>query len=203
MSNNVEEEVEELKRIVEGLVREVEALKESVKPKTKEVQLELKGSIEGRPFLDQIFEVLEKMLRDKPDAGLVFIGGVERRGGKIANSYFSSIELKDVVECPSRKIAKVVASLSNENRIRILQELLKGDKTSSELSSNLMLEGGQLYHHLKELMLAGYVEAKERGKYTLTSRGCIVIRTIAGLASIPGIITLAPEEVEEGLKEAK
>lgn len=49
-------------------------------------------------------------------------------------------------------------------------------------------------------MLAGYIEAIERGRYALTSRGCMTIRTIACLVSVPGMIALRSEEIEEELK---
>ena len=201
MSNNLKKEIEELRTIVEKLVRDVERLKKETEGKER---LELKGvPLKEEQFVDYILKALEKALEEKPDTGLVFVGGIERKDGKIVDSFFSGIELKDVIECPPKKVVKVIAPLSNENRIRILQELLKNTKTSSELSSILGLEGGQLYHHLKELMLAGYIETIERGKYALTSRGCIAIRTIAGLASIPGMVTPTLEEIEEKLKEEK
>lgn len=92
------------------------------------------------------------------------------------------------------RVVRVVSPLTNEKRVRMLLSLLEGPKTASELAEEVGLEGGPLYHHLRELMLAGYVESPERGKYVLTGSGCIVTRVLAALASIPGI---SPPQIEE------
>lgn len=67
---------------------------------------------------------------------------MNEKAGKTIDSYLSSIDLKDAIERSPKDIVKVISPLSNENRVRILQELLKGPRTSSELLSNLRLEGG-------------------------------------------------------------
>lgn len=190
--SSLEEEVRELKKIVENLVEEVRRLKEEkgAGPERKAPPLVWPD------YLGDVMEIFEERLGDKPDAGLVFIGGIERRRGRISDSYLSVLTLDEVVECPPKRIVGIVSPFSNENRVRIMQVLLEGPKTSSELSRETGLEGGQLYHHLKDLMLAGYVEAVGRGKYALTSKGCMAIRTVAGMASIPGFAVPGEGELE-------
>ena len=189
----LEEEVRRLKSIVEELAREVEKLKERIEERSQKSVL-----AEEPEYVKTVLRVFEEQLRGKPDAGLVFVGGIERRGGKIRGSFLSAIPLEEVAMCPPRRIVGAMGVFSNENRVRILQALLKGARTSSELSRETGLEGGQLYHHLKELMLAGYVEAVERGKYALTAKGCIAIRVAAAMASIPGFAASGLEELGEG-----
>lgn len=194
-------ELEELRKLVEKLARDVEELKMAREEKRKQTaRIEVvskEGEAISKEFVESVLKLLEDKLGEKPDGGLVLISGIERRKGKVVDSFMSAVDLESIAKCPPFKIAKLTSSLSSENRIRIMQSLLKGVKTASELSEETGLEGGQLYHHLKELIMAGYVQMVERGKYALTSSGCIAIRTISCLASIPGIIIPTPEEVEK------
>ncbi|MCD6357276.1 MAG: winged helix-turn-helix transcriptional regulator [Thermoproteales archaeon] len=187
---SLEERVEELRRMVEQLAEEVKKLKEAVKPKP-----ERRAPPESlSEYAQLVLKFLEEKVGSKPDAGIVFIGGLEKRGGKIVDSFFSSINLGAVRKTRPGRIVRTLGPLTNENRVKILLSLLEGPKTASELAQETGLEGGPLYHHLKELMLAGYVDSPERGKYVLTSGGCMVIRVAAALAATPG---LTPPQVEE------
>ena len=201
------EEVRELRRIVEELAREVERLREEVRSKpaaaVEEREPEEVGGGGWGPlpdYMQAIFKVLEEHLGEKEDAGMVFVGGIERRGGRVVDSFFSGIDLEDVLKTPPSRVVDALSPLTSENRVRILLSLLKGAKTASELVKETGLEGGPLYHHLKELVLAGYVESPGRGRYTLTSKGCIAIRVAAALASIPGMATPRVERMEEEFK---
>jgi hypothetical protein len=108
-----------------------------------------------------ILGFMEQKLGDKPEAGIAFFGGIQRKDGRIKSSYFSGWDFKDILKCSPKRMAKLLSPFSNEQRIRILKMLLEGDKLSSELIQTTGLEGGQLYHHLKELALAEYIEQKE------------------------------------------
>jgi len=189
---SLEEQVKELRRMVEELAKEVRGLKARVEAggEVREVVKE----IEVPDYVQAVYRVFEERLRDRPNAGIVFVGGLEKREGKIVDSFFSGVDLEDVRKVSSSRIVRILGSLANEHRVKILLSLLQGSKSASELAEETGLEGGPLYHHLKELMLAGYIESPERGKYVLTPRGCIVIRVVAALASIPGI---TPPQIED------
>jgi len=194
---SLEEEVKELRKIVEELAEEVKKIKSKIESRERvEIEVEEIKAPSRNKIVQEIFKVLEKGLADKPDVGIVFVGGFEKRKGKIVDSFFSGVDLESVYKVSASRIVRILSSLANENRVKILLSLLKGPKTASELSKETGLEGGPLYHHLKELMLAGYIESPERGKYVLTPRGCMTIRAIAALALIPGIVPSQTEELE-------
>ncbi len=197
---SLREEVEELKKMVAKLAEEVEALKRS-KPGGVE-KAEVREKAKRPDYVQLIFKVLEDVMGSKQDAGIVFVGGIERKGGRIVDSFFSGVELEDVLKVRPSRVVRVVSPLTNENRAKILLSLLEGPKTASELSREIGLGGGPLYHHLRELMLAGYVESPERGRYVLTSSGCIVTRVVAALASVPGVTPPQVEELPERTGEA-
>lgn len=77
--------------------------------------------------------------------------------------------------------ARLAAVLGNEQRLRLMQILAAGEKTSSELAANLGLKGGPLYHHLKELAAMHLVEQQARNRYLLTEAGYDAWMTIRAL----------------------
>ncbi len=179
----LEEEIRRLRSMVERLAEEVEKLKaQRFPPEAREPQR--LGELRKR--FDSLARMLISQLGETPGRGVVFVGAVEWEGDKVRESSLTVIGLEDVETCPPRRVADAASPLANEHRVRILQELLKGPKTASELSEATGLEGGQLYHHLKELAFAGYLETVERGKYALTGRGAMALRALAAVASTPG-----------------
>ena len=179
--SGLDEEVRELRAMVERLGREVEELKR---------MLVGRGEVLPSPINSELIEALLGIFRGQfgveGRGGVAFVGSVEWSEGVVKKSFFSAIPVSDVHFMDPVRLAEMAAPLSNENRVRILQLLLDGPKSSSELSSITGLEGGQLYHHLKELMFAGFIGSVERGKYRLTERGLMALRVLSALASTPG-----------------
>lgn len=62
--------------------------------------------------------------------------------------------------------ADVLAALGHQVRLVLLQEVLRGRRTVNELGA---VEGlgtsGQLYHHLRQLVAAGWLRSTGRGRY--------------------------------------
>jgi len=187
--SRLEDELKELRKELSKIAEEVEKLK------TRREQISLKPSSSPLEPSSSLIKVLAEQLPDKPDAGLAFFGGIQKKNGKIKLSYVSGHDIESIMRCSSKRVAKLLSPFSSEQRILILKTLIKGDRSSSELSRETGLEGGQLYHHLKELALAEYIELKERGIYTLTEKGRMVLLTVLAMAyTLEKGIT--PEEVE-------
>lgn len=65
-------------------------------------------------------------------------------------------------------VAQLFAALGNPLRVRIVSELLGGQRTTGELVDRLeQPSAGQLFHHLKELLGAGVIHQPVRGTYAL------------------------------------
>jgi len=194
--SKLEEEMNELKREFSKLASEIEKLKEKREKPSLEPH---RGPPEP---VASLIQMLEQRLPDKPDAVMAFFGGIQRKGGKIVSSYFSGHDIESILKCSPKRIANLLSPFSSEQRILILKTLIEGDRSSSELSHVTGLEGGQLYHHLKELALAEYIEQKERGVYTLTEKGKMALLTVLAMA-----MTLEkriiPEEVEATFWESR
>jgi len=187
--SRLEDELKELRKELSKIAKEVEKLK------TRREQISLGSSPGPLEPSSSLIRVLVEQLPDKPDTGLAFFGGIQKKGGKIKLSYVSGHDIESIMRCSPKRVAKLLSPFSSEQRILILKTLIKGDRSSSELSRETGLEGGQLYHHLKELALAEYIELKERGIYSLTEKGRMVLLTVLAMAyTLEKGIT--PEEVE-------
>ena len=78
--------------------------------------------------------------------------------------------------------AKFFHGLSNPTRFRIVEILLDGEKTVSELVDMLTVTQGQVSNHLACLKWCGYVSSRQNGKYVLYRISDERVRTILQLA---------------------
>jgi len=97
------------------------------------------------------------------------------------------------VKATAASVERILSPLAHEARIRIMQAMYDGPKTSGILSQATGLTGGNLYYHLKELMHAAYVREKE-GAYDLTPLGCQMLVTVSMIAH-----EIVKDRGEEGL----
>jgi len=192
----LEDELKELRKELSKIAKEVEKLK------TRREQTSLWPQPGPPEPSASLIRVLAERLPDKPDAGMAFFGGIQKKNGKIRSSYFSGHNLESILRCSPKRVAKLLSPFSSEQRILILKTLIKGDKSSSELSQETGLEGGQLYHHLKELALSEYIEQKERGIYSLTEKGQMALLTVLAMACTLEK-RIAPEEIEATFWETR
>ena len=91
------------------------------------------------------------------------------------------------------KTERLLSPLAHESRIRLMQALFKGPKGASDLTEATDLKGGNLYHHLKELIYAAYVKEADGG-YALTDLGRQLFLTMTCIASLA-----VKDEGEKGL----
>ena len=123
--------------------------------------------------------------RRKPDETVSAIGVVRDAGTAVTVAAWGPDEQvgwdKDVL----RRVAAVCGALASEVRLAILNELLRGPKSTAELIAAVSLDRGQLYHHLRDLFVQGFVEQPSRGTYAVTSRGAPML-LIAGHLGIIG-----------------
>jgi DNA-binding transcriptional ArsR family regulator len=62
--------------------------------------------------------------------------------------------------------AGVLDALSHPVRLRLLQRVLNGTATTAELGEDVALgTTGQLYHHLRALVAAGWLQSVGRGRW--------------------------------------
>ena len=150
-------------------------------------------SSSGRDAPPAIIEEWEAALKHPGDFILLWAGANRIRGesGTLGwSSLFVGVgdrpppgppEPPDDPDMPS-KVERMLSPLAHESRVRILQALMVSPLSSSALSEATGLRGGNLYHHLKELLHSSYVCEKD-GAYALTSLGRQLALTLTCLAS--------------------
>ena len=66
------------------------------------------------------------------------------------------------------ELAAGLAALAHPVRLLLLREILLGTQTAAQLSEHPRLgTSGQLYHHLRQLMAAGWLRSSARGQYAV------------------------------------
>lgn len=78
-------------------------------------------------------------------------------------------------------IAKLCSALSSKQRLTILKHLCKEKLTNGELSSITGMNGGHLYHHIKDLLALDFIRKDSSGKYSATDFGVNAYITAASL----------------------
>jgi hypothetical protein len=68
-------------------------------------------------------------------------------------------------------IAMLCSAMANPRRVAMLKAIFTGAGSYAALSETLGLKAGPLYHHVRELRLAGLLELAERDTYRLTEYG--------------------------------
>lgn len=70
------------------------------------------------------------------------------------------------MEINEKRVATIFKAFCDENRIRILEQLLTGEKCACVLLDNLHITQPTLSHHMKILCDADIVISRKEGKWT-------------------------------------
>jgi len=124
---------------------------------------------------------------------VVYLAGTWNRAGAhlawgIASAYlggenYDGGRLHPAIRASATSIERLLSPLAHEARIRIMQAMYDGPKSSDDLSEATGLKGGSLFEHLKELLEATYV-TKKGGAYDLTPLGCQLLVMVAVCADV-------------------
>lgn len=128
-----------------------------------------RGERPGRSALDALrpLEHLEEQLAAAgADAGgVMYTGSVRLPTGQPYGWQFT--ELTDgLLEADWSVAAECFAALGHAVRLRLMREILGGLRTAAELTElDDIGTTGQIYHHLRQLTGAGWLQTKGRGRY--------------------------------------
>jgi len=74
----------------------------------------------------------------------------------------------DLLAAGWQELSKVIAALAHPVRLRLLQLILTGTQSAADLQSvDELGTSGQLYHHLRQLIAAGWLVQAARGHYAV------------------------------------
>lgn len=128
------------------------------------------------------FFALEGVKQSMPDGGVVYAGAVPTAAGPV--EWQIGLPFERVMETDWSTVAPALAALGHPVRIRLLQAILAGATTVTELGAlDEIGTTGQLYHHLGQLTAAGWIRTERRGHYAVPADRVVpalVIVTAAG-----------------------
>ena len=86
-----------------------------------------------------------------------------------------------VTTTPPEHVERMLSVMGHASRVRIMQALYHEGLASGDLAERVGLRGGSLYHHLRELLHAAYVDER-KGRYSLTTLGRQMLVSMTVLA---------------------
>ncbi|UCE96410.1 MAG: winged helix-turn-helix transcriptional regulator [Candidatus Bathyarchaeota archaeon] len=179
---------EELKEDMEKLKKELEELKEQLKEKVPERRKSGRGiyiDIGERvnDYIEDVMDGISEGIHGELEKS-IFVGPhgqhikiASARGGANARAH-ARVDKHDLFEEEDESAdfdntAKVMSALGQEQRLKILRELMSGGKYANELQEKLTdIAASTLSSHLNVLEEAGLVvQERVRGRYLITIPG--------------------------------
>ncbi|TDE32561.1 helix-turn-helix domain-containing protein [Actinomadura sp. 6K520] len=158
------------------LAERVERLEERV------ARLEGADAQAGGPKADGTFWALDGLKDRVDDPGAVlFTGSVTLPSGE-HYEWQQGHTVDDLLADDWSQAAETMSALAHPVRLLLLREILHGARTTAELAAHERLgTTGQLYHHLRQLVAAGWLRTAARGRYSVP--GERVVPLLAVLAA--------------------
>lgn len=121
--------------------------------------------------------VLDELRQRFPDGAVAFAGHAEVADGPVAWQW--GRPTRDLLERDWDSSATPLAALGHPVRLRLLQLVLTGTQTTADLAHDPDLgTTGQLHHHLRTLIAAGWLATAGRGRYTVPPQRIVPLLVI-------------------------
>ncbi|MFC4070442.1 ArsR/SmtB family transcription factor [Actinoplanes subglobosus] len=144
---------------------------------------ELEKRFETRPATDQtgtdLFWALDGLVDRVPEPGAVLLTGhVTLPDGRAAR-WQESGGTGELLDSDWAQQVTALAALAHPARIRLLQRVLHGAGTAHDLMRvDGMGTSGQVYHHLRQLVAAGWLHALGAGRYEVPAARVVPLLAI-------------------------
>jgi Helix-turn-helix domain len=124
-------------------------------------------------------ERLREQIAAKAGSGAVlYTGTVDLPTGEHYDWQFGAM-VDDLMEIDWAGRAGTLNALGHPVRMRLLQRVLAGTRTAGELATDEGLgTTGQVYHHLRQLVSAGWLQTSPRGGYTVSGERVVPLLVI-------------------------
>jgi len=130
-----------------------------------------------------MFWALEGLRARTEDAGAVLFTGIVRLPGGERYEWQQAHPVEQQLADDWSQAAAVLAALAHPVRLLLLHEILLGARTTAELSDHERLgTTGQLYHHLRQLVSAGWLRSTHRGQYAVPPERIVPLLTVLAAA---------------------
>ncbi|HEX2315488.1 MAG TPA: winged helix-turn-helix domain-containing protein [Thermomonospora sp.] len=118
-----------------------------------------------------------------PEPGMVlFTGTVTLPGGEHVE-WQQGAGAEELLADDWSTAAAALAALGHPIRLLLLHQILHGAATVAELGAHERLgTTGQLYHHLRQLVAAGWLRTSARGRYTVPAERVVPLLAVLAAA---------------------
>lgn len=117
---------------------------------------------------DDRFWALHTLEQQVPEpGGVLFTGSVTVREGE-RYQWQEGRLTGDLLDADWAELAAGLGALAHPVRLALVQAVLRGTRSVAELSDDERFgTSGQLYHHLRQLVAAGWLKTAGRGRYVV------------------------------------
>ena len=131
---------------------------------------------------DQKLWLLQELRHRYPAAAVIFGGTADTAHGPVAWQW--AVPTQQMREQDWESAAGVLDALSHPVRLRLLQRVLNGTATTAELAEDETLgTTGQLHHHLRALVAAGWLTSTGRGRWSVPATRVIPLLVVVVAAT--------------------
>lgn len=125
------------------------------------------------------FWALNRLKELVPEPGGVLFTGAVTVGDGEPYEWQEGRLLADLLERDWGEYATTLSALAHPVRLALLLEILRGHRTAAELGSDERFgTSGQLYHHLRQLVAAGWLKSAGRGRYAVPPKRVVPLLVI-------------------------
>jgi hypothetical protein len=142
---------------------------------------DLPAATSAAPLSTDAFWALEGLrvrAADFEHGAVLFTGTVDLPTGEHYDRQHGTA-VDDLLEADWADSAETLGALGHPVRLLVLRRVLAGVRTAAELAAE---EGfgttGQLYHHLRQLVSAGWLRTSGRGQYTVPGERVVALLVI-------------------------
>ncbi|MBB4932052.1 DNA-binding HxlR family transcriptional regulator [Lipingzhangella halophila] len=128
---------------------------------------------------ESVFWALNELKQRLDDrGGVLFTGSAPLPTGE-TYEWQEGATAADLVESDWSESSEVLEALGHPVRLLLLQRVLSGTTATADLKNDQALgTTGQLYHHLRRLVAAGWLRTKGRGHYRVPPARVVPLLTV-------------------------
>lgn len=127
---------------------------------------------------DRFWALAALRARTGPDGGVVFAGEVDLPGGEHVEWQWGR-PTTPLLDDDWPGGAEALSALGHPVRLLLLREVLRGTRSAADLAAHEDLgTSGQVYHHLRQLVAAGWLRQRARGEYVVPAERVVPLLVV-------------------------